>query len=393
MIWATASLLVAVTAPTGKSAEISATASHAVVIDAAATVSERVLWSFGASGDGQFPLAGAFRSPTSRANLYGTTSYGGVNCPFILALYSLRACGTVFELSPPAGQQTQWRERVLWSFVASGDGAFPVAGLLADKWGNLFGTTVEGGVNCPSYGCGTVFELNPPPDQQTQWRERVLWSFGATSDDGQFPEAGLIADKRGNLYGTTRSAGANCPSYYPYGCGTVFELSPPPDQETQWHERVLWSFGATSDDGQLPVAGLIADERGNLYGTTTNGGANFCLRDTSSCGTVFELNPPPDEQTQWRERVLWSFGATSDDGQLPVAGLIADKRGNLYGTTVGGGITGFAGTVFELNPPPDQQTQWHERVLWSFGSTSDEGVFPEAGLIADKRGNLYGTTR
>jgi len=377
-----------------------------------------VLWSFGGSGDGARPLAGLIGD--KRGNLYGTSELGGV-----------------FELSPPAGQQTQWRESVLWTFGASGDGQFPVAGLLADKSGNLYGTTLYGGTN----NVGTVFELSPPSSRQTQWSERVLWSFGA-SGDGNGPSAGLIADKSGNLYGTTQYAGAN-------NGGIVFELSPPVGQQTQWKERVLWNFGPinVSGDGSEPYAGLIADQRGNLYGTTVLGGAysgggtvfelspptgqqtqwservlwSFGANDdaarpfaglilnrgnlygttstnegvnvTSCCGTVFELSPPAGQQTQWRESVLWSFGVIPGDGATPYAGLIADKSGNLYGTTLFGGAFGGldAGTVFELSPPAGQQTQWRESVLWSFGASGD-GNFPTAGLLADRRGNLYGTT-
>jgi uncharacterized repeat protein (TIGR03803 family) len=209
-------------------------------------------------------------------------------------------------------------ESVLWSFGATGDDAVrPFAGLIADKWGNLYGTTVAGGV----HGLGTAFELSPPSSKQPQWSERVLWSFGATSDDGQQP-SGLIADKWGNLYGTTNEGGAYCPSFG--GCGTVFELIPPAGRQPRWSERVLWSFGATSNDSAFPRAGLIADKWGNLYGTTIAGGASSACFG-SGCGTVFELSPPSSKQPQWSERVLWSFAASNEDGSNPVAALIADK--------------------------------------------------------------------
>jgi hypothetical protein len=312
--WAAASLVIAVSATTGKNDEVSAAASRAEPLDAAAAaVSESVPWSFGAtSDDGQYPVAGLIADKWG--NLYGTTPDGGAN-----------QADTVFELSPPAGRQTQWREGVLWSFGATSDaGQSPGASLVADKWGNLYGTTAVGGAN--GLHAGTVFELSPPAGQQTQPRERVLWSFGA-SGDGQSPEASLIADKWGNLYGTTELGGENGlvgagPALS--GDGTVFELSPPASQQTPWHERLLWSFGARGD-GIQPVAGLIADRWGNLYGTTLFGGANV------PGSMVFELSPPAGRQTQWRERVLWSFGF--GDGFQPVAGLIADKWGNLYGTT------------------------------------------------------------
>jgi uncharacterized repeat protein (TIGR03803 family) len=223
-------------------------------------------------------------------------------------------------------------ESVLWNFIgAPDDGAFPVAGLIFDLRGNLYGTTYNGGTN----GAGTVFELSPPTGIQTQWSERVLWNFGAFSDDGVEPAAGLTFDLRGNLYGTTENGGTNT-------VGTVFELSPPIDIQRQWSERVLWNFGA-SGDGVEPVAGLTIDLRGNLYGTTQFGGTNI------AAGTVFELSPPISIQRQWSERVLWNFGGASDDGQNPLAGLIFDLRGNLYGTTENGGTNG---TVFELSGPP-----------------------------------------
>jgi hypothetical protein len=279
-------------------------------------------------------------------------------------------------------------ESVLWSFSGSpDDGDEPSAPLIADKWGNLYGTTVSGGANCPSFGgCGTVFELSPPVRKSTQWTERVLWKFGATSDDGIRPLASLLADKWGDLYGTTGFGGVNCSSAG--GCGTVFELIPPLGKHTPWSEHVLWSFGGSPDDGQFLQAGLLADKWGNLYGTTTNGGA-------IGVGTVFELSPPLAKHTQWSERVLWSFGGSYGDGENPEAGLIADPRGNLYGTTNGGGANcpsfGFCGTAFELSPPVGEFTQWSETVLWSFGASGD-GSSPFAGLLADKWGNLYSTT-
>ncbi len=172
--------------------------------------------------------------------------------------------------------------------------------------------------------------------------ESMLWSFGAP-DDGGFPEAGLIFDLQGNLYGTTAYGGTN------NSRGTVFELSPPRGSQTQWSERVLWNFGAP-DDGEFPEAALIFDLRGNLYGTTAGGGTN------NSSGTVFQLSPPRGSQTQWSERVLWNFGAP-DDGEFPEAALIFDLQGNLYGTTAGGGTNNSRGTVFELSPPRGSQTQ------------------------------------
>lgn len=187
----------------------------------------------------------------------------------------------------------------------------------------------------------------------------------------------LGADDHGNLYGTTAGGGDKGAS----SRGTVFELTPPAPGQTRWSEKILWTF--LGPDGAAPAGGLIADARGNLYGTTETGGAN------GNNGTVFELTPAGPQQTQWSEQVLWSFSGGSDGG-IPFAGLIMDRRGNLYGTTFLGGAVYDDGTAFELMPPARGGTQWSERVLWALADSRD-GAEPKAGLIADAKGNLYGT--
>ena len=128
------------------------------------------------------------------------------------------------------------------------------------------------------------------------------------------------------------------------------------------------------------MAGLIADNEGALYGTTTIGGGG--------AGTVFKLTPPAKGQTAWTETVLYRF--TGSDGGSPYAGLIADDSSALYGTTIFGGISN-SGVVFKLTPPAKGQTAWKETVLYNFKGGSD-GSYPTAGLIADEQGALYGTT-
>ncbi|MGA2411288.1 MAG: choice-of-anchor tandem repeat GloVer-containing protein [Candidatus Binataceae bacterium] len=399
MVCAAASMLLAITTATGKSAEFTSLGSPTPSLDALASdaISESLPWSFGAtSDDGIFPWAGLIADKWG--NLYGTTAGGGPGGNVGEICCGVTGGGTAFELSPPSGKQTQWSERVLWDFgVRTNDGSSPYvgAGLIFDKWGNLYGTTSTGGAYNNG---GTVFELSPPTGKQTQWSERVLWSFtfGGNSTDANTPAGNLIFDKWGNLYGTTNGGGVNGVSFF--GEGTVFELSPPSGKSKQWNERVLWSFGTGTDDGTFPLAGLIADKWGNLYGTTIFGGAN-------GYGTVFELSPPIGQQTQWNESVLWSFGnSDNDDGAYSTASLIFDKWGNLYGTTNNGGSAGSAlfvdGTVFELRPPVGQQSQWSERLLWSFigepapgfNLAFPDGEGPSASLIFDKWGNLYGTT-
>ena len=319
---------------------------------------ETVLHSFGnpATQDGASPYGGLILD--SDGNLYGTTAGGGIH-----------GGGTVFELSPNGSGG--WTEAVLHSFGGGTDGAGPLAGMIFDAAGNLYGTTANGGIHpCNSDGCGTVFELLP--NGSGGWTETVLHSFGnPATQDGSFPFAGLIFDAAGNLYGTTAGGGI-------HGFGTAFQLSP--REGGGYTETVVHSFGnpATSD-GVSPVAGLVFDAAGNLYGTTEYGGVNVV-------GTMFELSP--NGSGGWTETVLHNFNDDGTHGAYPFASVILDSAGNLYGTSYGGGIYD-AGTAFELSPR--EGGGWTETGLQSFGRGTD-GSFPYAGLIFDAAGNLYGTT-
>jgi len=278
--------------------------------------------------------------------------------------------GTVFELSPREGGG--WTEKVLYSFKNNGrDGKSPQAALVFDAHGNLYGTTYTGGL----YLGGTVFELSP--EENGSWTETVLHTFGS-GHDGASPCAALIFDTHGNLYGTTFGGGEN-------QGGTVFELSL---RDGSWTETVLYSFqdsdDGNPDDGSSPNGGLIFDAAGNLYGTTYTGGAY----GIHQYGTVFELTPK--HGGGWTEKVLHSFGSGTD-GQNPSASLVFDTHGNLYGTTYAGGAY-QDGTVFKLSPR--QGGGWTETVLHNFdfvGGLSD-GLGPYSNLILDVAGNLYGTT-
>lgn len=289
-------------------------------------------------------------------NLYGTTYYGGAH-----------GYGTVFELMPTVSGG--WTEKVLHSFTKNGkDGYYPGANLVFDASGNLYGTTNLGGF----YTVGTVFELTPNDDGS--WREKVLHSFNNNFDftgrDGFYPEAGLVFNASGYLYGTTLYGGV-------YGDGTVFELRP--NEDGDWTEKVLHSFNTNGKDGYYPYAGLVSDTAGNLYGTTYAGGAY-------DEGTVFQLTATSGA---WAERLLHSFSARGKDGYNPYAGLIFDAAGNLYGTTLNGGAHN-SGTVFELMPAAGEH--WTEKVLHHFAHDGKDGINPYAGLIFDAAGNLYGTT-
>jgi uncharacterized repeat protein (TIGR03803 family) len=176
-------------------------------------------------------------------------------------------CGTVFEVSPNVGGG--WTEKVLLSFGSNNDGARPQAGLVMDAAGNLYGTTTLGG----SGSSGTVFELD------TNNNETVLYNFTGGAD-GAYPTAGLTQDAAGNLYGTTQSGGiGTCMFGNIPGCGVVFKL------DTNNNETVLHSFTGGSDGG-MPKGGLIEDAQSNFYGTTYEGGGAKC-----DCGVVFKLTP------------------------------------------------------------------------------------------------------
>ena len=205
--------------------------------------------------------------------------------------------------------------------------------------------------------------------------ETTLYSF--TNDpDGAYPDGGLVADANGALYGTTFSGG--------YGSnGTIFQLVPPVQQGGAWTENVLYRFTLTGEDGANPIAGLILDKAGNLYGTNTTG--------PTGCGTAFELSPPAVPGGAWTETNLHEF-TFGNDGCQPYASLVMDKVGALYGTTLGGGIGGGAGTVFKLTPPGKHGGQWTEKILYTFTEGSDGG-HPLSNLVFHDNGILYGTTQ
>jgi uncharacterized repeat protein (TIGR03803 family) len=327
---------------------------------------QKVLYSFlgWMAGDGQYPAAGVILD--SAGNLYGTTQQGGV--------YGL-AGGIVFELTP--GANGQWTETILHSFTnigdPGGDGYQPWAGLTFDADGNLYGTTVMGGL----YDTGTVFELSPDAGS---WTETLIYSFTNSNGNGEAPYSGVIFDASGNLYGTTPNGGK-------YDYGIVYELSPPQHEGGAWTETVIHGFQGGSD-GKYPLyANLILDKEGNLYGTTVVGGK-------ANTGTVFELSP--DTNGLWKESRLFAFPADGLDGAGPVAGLIFDAGGHLYGTTAQGGIADSCdndgcGTVFQLTPVGGGK--WSEAVLLRFPANGKSGLWPSSSLALDKKGNLYGTTQ
>jgi uncharacterized repeat protein (TIGR03803 family) len=315
---------------------------------------ESVLYSFGGTNDdGEGPLAGlAF---DKLGNLYGTTPNGGTY-----------EWGTVFELTPGS---SGWTESVLYSFGASkGDGGHAESGVVLDGLGNLYGVVPFGG----NGGRGTAYELSPGSGG---WVETLLYRFGG-GNDGYFSLGGLTWDGTNKLYGTTSKGGA-------YDEGTVFQLA---RSSGAWKERVLYSFGSAKRDGGFPGTGsLILDGAGNLYGTTEDGGTNICFSEYD-CGTVYELSPGSDGH--WKEKILYDFKEGAS-GFTPLGLVARDKAGNIYGTTSEGGDSVCAcGVVYKLAPQPGGK--WKYTVLHKFVAAT--GGLPEGGVILDGKGNLYGTT-
>jgi uncharacterized repeat protein (TIGR03803 family) len=329
---------------------------------------ESVLHSFHTNLHGQYPAGGLISD--AAGNLYGMTTQGG-----------FYGWGTVFELSPSS--QSGWDETVLYDFQAKigpssvvFDGVAPVGALVFDSAGNLYGSTTGGGGN--NGGAGTVFKLT---HANGKWTAQVLWNFMQNSPkDGFNPQGGLVFDKAGNLYGTTRFGGASSQANCDGGCGTVFRLTPRPTG--QWKETILYVFQDGSD-GLFPNDALAIDASGNLYGTAET-------RHGEGAGLAFKLTP--SASGAWTQTVLYAFNGGAD-GLNPGGGLILDSAGNLYGTTSGGGSgtacnAGPCGTVFQLAPAASGQ--WSEKVLYSFNGS--DGRDPQGKLLLDRSGTLYGTT-
>jgi len=291
-----------------------------------------VLHDFGGGSDGAWPSAGLIRD--ADGNLYGATYYGGPSNQ-----------GTVFKVAPDGA------ESVLYAFKGGSDGANPVSRLMRDTRGNLYGTTMRGGNTDGLAYYGTVFRI------ASTGRKKTIYAF-QTSNDAAFPAAGLISDSKGNLYGTTIGGG-------PVHAGAVYKIA------ADGHESVL-AYIPSYWIGE-PMGALVADEAGNLYGTTTNG-SGMVFKVTSE-GVLSELA---------------AFRESHKAGQTPQSTLLIDSAGNLYGTATAGGHnmkgwTQGCGSVFKVTPRGRVQT------LHLFEGGLD-GCQPIGGLVADARGDFFGTT-
>jgi uncharacterized repeat protein (TIGR03803 family) len=283
---------------------------------------------------GELPHAGLIVDKAG--NLYGAATYGGIN----------GGLGVVFKLA------SDGTETVLHAFAGgSADGNYPYGGVLMDKSGNLFGTTAAGGPD----NAGMVYRLAP------DGTETVLHFFANSGGDGDGPMGALVADRHGDLYGTTPTGGSA-------DLGVIFKVTP------DGKESILHSFAGAPNDGGEPATGLIIDGAGNLYGSTWSGGTN-------NMGSVFRLAP------DGTETLLHSLAGPPNEGRGAVGGVVMDKSGNLYGATFTGGAYG-AGTIYRVASDGALTT------LNSFCPKQDcrSGGWPVAGPVLGKNGALFGVT-
>lgn len=328
------------------------------------TYSESPLYRFtGPPNDGYQPHGGLVADGSG--NLYGATYLGGNGTGHPCSV----GCGVVFKLKPVGSGF--YAEKLLYAFKGGRDGAFPGGSLIVDARGHLYGTTNQGGASgCGAQGCGTVFELSPVAGGL--YKERVLWRFTGLADGGH-PYGSVLRDKAGALYGTARDGGFNY--------GVVYKLIP---AKPSYKQQVLYSF-AGSPDGQYPLAGLVADSTGSLYGTTENGGTAAC-----NCGTFFKLLLT--KSGMYFGKILYSFSGGPSDGANPQAELLESLVGSnllFYTTTTGGGSSGY-GTVVRLEPAASGL--YKDSVLHSFTGMPKDGNSPFGGVVFGKGGDLYGTT-
>jgi uncharacterized repeat protein (TIGR03803 family) len=319
-----------------------------------AQVKYKTLHRFEAVANGRMPNGGLVLD--AAGNLYGTTSMGGTGCP---------DCGTVFKLTP--NSNGDWTESVLYSFQDLNYANFdPIAGLVFDGAGNLYGGTYRGGGR--DYCCGTVYELTPNSDGS--WTDTVLDAFVEGDPQGSLVSGPVIFDTQGALYGTVLSGASRA------RVGGVFKLYR--SSGGRWRYSKLYAFtGGDGGDASYPGGGLVFDAAGNLYGMASG----FWFP-----GIVFKLTR--GSEGEWTETTLHEFTG-GDDGAYAVGPLIFDAAGNLYGGTSGGGSYGY-GNIFKLTPNSDGS--WTESVVHQFTGEKDGGV-PSAGLILDAAGNLYSTTQ
>lgn len=396
-----------------RSLAVAAILSLAASVAPAQTAPQAPIYSFPTAAEGTLPWGNVIMSTDGA--LYGIASRGGSTA-------CSQGCGLVFKLTPPAVAGGAWTRTTIYSFTDPGVAAVPLASLVADTKGALYGTTIFGG----RANGGTVFRLKPPAAGSTEWTMTVLHEFLGGAD-GADPRAPLVVDQTGALYGTTQQGGSankgtvyrltppvtgakwTAETLYAFqggsdgiapqskvtfdsdgniygttaGNGFVYKLARPAAGQTQWTKSILYAFQGGAD-GLGVDAGVVFGPNGVLYGTTTGGGVGGAY----ARGTIYRLVPPAPGQSAWTKETIYSF-QTDADGKYPIGGLVFGSDGAIYGATDQGGARG-AGTVYRLSPPAAGQTGWTKAILVNFAPRS--GQYPRDTLFFDPRGSLYGVT-
>ncbi len=315
----------------------------------------RIIHTFRNGNDAGFPIGTL--TFDSAGYLYGTSISGGST-----TACDGYGCGTVFRLGLTNGH---WGESVLLNFADSPSQVLPIGPLVFDSAGNIYGVDEASGSENGQTDAGQLFEgVNNGDGTYTG---NIIHSFTG-GDDGLGTNVGLVEDSAGNLYGSTNSGGALNNN------GVVFEFSP--NGDGSWTETFPYTFGAGKC--YVPVGAMVIDSLGNLYGTTAYGGAY-------EWGSVYKLS-----QTDgiWAIQSLYDFTYTGSNGTGPEpSGLVMDSAGNLYGTTQQGGEYGV-GELFKLTPTAGY---WRFTLVHAFTGSTDGG-YPWGQLAIDASGNIYGTT-
>jgi hypothetical protein len=299
----------------------------------------------------------------SGGHLYVTSFQGGAGC-------ASPGCGEVFSLTPPTSGSGEWTPTILHSLNGGSDGLNVNGALAIDSNGVLYGAARSGGTGCVKLGgCGTVFTLTPPKTTGQSWSFSVIYNF-AGGKAGQNP-GGVVLDKSGNLYGISEFDGSAQKSLF-------FKLAPPSGQG-QWTETALYRYAAGSSDC-YPAGGIALDSKGAIY-DALNG----------TCDYAFQLTPSASDPSVWTKTEMHAFSSTiSSNGIGVTAPLTVDSSGNLYGTTMRGGIG--AGVAYELEPRAGSTTKWNFKILYTLQGDAS-GYGPNGGLTFDSSGAIYGTTQ
>jgi uncharacterized repeat protein (TIGR03803 family) len=307
------------------------------------TWSEKVIHDFGSGTDGSTPRAGLIWGGNI---FYGTTTVGGTH-----------GAGTVFKLTP--NDDGTWTETAIWNFAGgSQDGSMPYAEVTLDSQQNLWGTTIVGG----KFNSGTIFELSP--DFDGSWSEQVVYQFNSLGPFGSSPQAPMLVDSKGNLYGEAIIGGS-------HGLGTVFKFTP--DGIGGGQMIPLHQFGA-GIDGVEPSGGLVVDAQGNLFGTTPVGG-----RPPGNSGTIFELSPTAQGGYTYKSIVQFTHV------EEPNCTLLPDGQGGYYGIANAAIAPPAVAYLFHLT---QTGASWSTSKVSAFNS----GRLPSGGVIWGPDGKLYGVT-